>query len=602
MTTIYKDQYWKHLDALRAIAVMAVLFFHFKVPGFRAGYLGVDIFFTISGFLITRLILKELRETGKLRFGRFLKRRIRRLFPALLVSCVVTTILAYIFLDAERLAAYGKSVTAAIISLSNIQFWLGSGYFDTASHTKPLLHTWSLSVEEQFYIIWPLTLAFGYRILKNKTLLILSIGAFCFSILLIALWMCSGFDPKATSTVFYWMPFRVYEFMLGAIALLIFDRIQKSHTNLQNTLAILGTLLIIGTIILSANTNPVLGPVIGGIACLGAALVILAPNAVICRDIYSWQPFRWVGKISYSLYLVHWPIWVFWPAAWKHMDYMWIILVGLSVLVTLPLHYGIEKKFRTGRHSLKIFGVSALSIVAAGAVLANVSTLPFRAEYTLSAEQIKDGLQARYKIKKCIIHMLDSQYCHLDRPKQVLTLGNSHEVDGFNTFHGIYGQDDSVNLIAFGSINKCDLRFENETISSDISARDCDKRAAALNGILKTPEKLSHIIYSSNFPYSNNKINDWKILKYARKNNIKIITLGGFLNTNEECSVIVNRHKNFSACLLPEYTKAFPFNEMKTAIFNHDFDYLYIDRIKILCGGQIADCPYIGLGEPMMNE
>ncbi len=155
MANLLQTKYWPHIDGLRAFAVMAVLFFHFKTPGFSDGYLGVDIFFVISGFLVSRLILKDIEEFEKVRFGRFFARRIRRLFPTLAAVCVVTAIIAYGLLDNERLTAFGKSVGAAIISLSNINFWSESGYFDTGSDTKPLLHTWSLSVEEQFYLFWP---------------------------------------------------------------------------------------------------------------------------------------------------------------------------------------------------------------------------------------------------------------------------------------------------------------------------------------------------------------------------------------------------------------------------------------------------------------
>ena len=144
--SVYNQKYWEHIDGLRAFAVLAVLLFHFKAPGLASGFLGVDIFFTISGFLITRLIVLELRKSGSVDFKRFFSRRIRRLFPALLVTCLLTAGFAYFLLTPERLSAFGNSLTAAIISLSNIQFWLGSGYFDAASHTKPLLHTWSLSV------------------------------------------------------------------------------------------------------------------------------------------------------------------------------------------------------------------------------------------------------------------------------------------------------------------------------------------------------------------------------------------------------------------------------------------------------------------------
>jgi len=217
---VLKTGYWPHIDGLRALAVIAVLLFHFKAAGFDAGYLGVDIFFVISGFLVTRLIVKDISEHGRMRFGRFFARRIRRLFPTLAAVCVATTIASYIWLDADKLADYGKSVAAAVFSLSNILFWNESGYFDTGSETKPLLHTWSLSVEEQFYLFWPATLAIGYKLFKSNALKIVSIGAFVLSLVLIAIWTLGTFDARSESTIFFWMPFRVFEFMLGAFCII----------------------------------------------------------------------------------------------------------------------------------------------------------------------------------------------------------------------------------------------------------------------------------------------------------------------------------------------------------------------------------------------
>ena len=122
MNSIHDHSYFPHIDGLRALAVLAVLFFHFGTPGFAAGYLGVDIFFVISGFLVSRLILKDLENYGQMRFGRFFARRVRRLFPSLAAVCIITALFAYALLDLYSLAAFGKSVGAAVISLSNILF------------------------------------------------------------------------------------------------------------------------------------------------------------------------------------------------------------------------------------------------------------------------------------------------------------------------------------------------------------------------------------------------------------------------------------------------------------------------------------------------
>ena len=166
-----KRNHLRHIDGLRAIAVLSVIFFHFGIFGFSGGYIGVDIFFVISGFLITRIIVAEIELTGRFSFLNFYQRRVRRLFPALVFVLFLTTVAAIFLLAPENLVQYGGSLAASAFSVSNILFWFESGYFDTASHLKPLLHTWSLSVEEQFYLVWPLLLL----LMASKTKKILAI-------------------------------------------------------------------------------------------------------------------------------------------------------------------------------------------------------------------------------------------------------------------------------------------------------------------------------------------------------------------------------------------------------------------------------------------
>ncbi|NNE58071.1 MAG: acyltransferase, partial [Hellea sp.] len=316
VSTASNTSYWHHIDGLRAFAVLVVLFFHFNTPGFANGYLGVDIFFAISGFLVTRLILKDLKVHGKMRYKRFFKRRVRRLFPALAVTCIITTIFAYAMLSPERLATYGRSVASAIISVANVNFWAESGYFDTASETKPLLHTWSLSVEEQFYLFWPVSLTIAYKYWSDRGLAILTFSAFFLSIGLIAIWKFGNFDPRSESTIFYWMPFRVYEFMLGAMALILYDLLQTGGTEkvqqrVQNILGFAGLGFMLAVVMTPASIGDVPGPILGFFACLGAVCIILSPHSWIAKTMFSWKLSRWIGRSSYSLYLVHWPIWIF---------------------------------------------------------------------------------------------------------------------------------------------------------------------------------------------------------------------------------------------------------------------------------------------------
>src|SRR5690606_12352567 len=150
--------YRPEVDGLRAVAVLGVLTFHLKPAWLPGGFVGVDVFFVISGFLITRIILQQLASREGFSFKRFYARRVRRLFPALFVTLAVSTLVAIKLLSSAQLDRFAGSLTHALVSLSNIYFWDGIGYFDVASDNKPLLHTWSLCVEEQFYLLWPLAL------------------------------------------------------------------------------------------------------------------------------------------------------------------------------------------------------------------------------------------------------------------------------------------------------------------------------------------------------------------------------------------------------------------------------------------------------------
>ena len=159
-------KYVAGIDGLRAIAVMTVLLFHAGLSAFGGGYVGVDVFFVISGYLITNLITDEVKRTGTFSYKTFYARRVRRLFPALLATILFTFVFAVLMFTPQHFQRLGGEVISSIFSVSNFFFWNESGYFNTASEFKPLLHTWSLSVEEQFYLFWPIALAF---LLKRKS-------------------------------------------------------------------------------------------------------------------------------------------------------------------------------------------------------------------------------------------------------------------------------------------------------------------------------------------------------------------------------------------------------------------------------------------------
>src|SRR5256885_1805574 len=191
--------YRPDIDGLRALAVLAVVLFHYRAPGFGGGYVGVDVFFVISGYLITGLILKESREGG-FSLRSFYERRVRRIFPALFAMLAAATIVAALLFFPVSFARFGKSLLATAFFASNFEFWHEAGYFDVAADQKPLLHLWSIAVEEQFYLIFPaLLLLIGSR---SRSRLAVAIGAIFIGSLVFSIWS----TQHASAAGYYLLP------------------------------------------------------------------------------------------------------------------------------------------------------------------------------------------------------------------------------------------------------------------------------------------------------------------------------------------------------------------------------------------------------------
>jgi peptidoglycan/LPS O-acetylase OafA/YrhL len=294
-------KYRADIDGLRAIAVLAVLFFHTNVPGFSGGFVGVDVFFVISGYLITTIILKEIKAEN-FSIARFYERRIRRIFPALFpVIAFVLAVGAYLF-DANAFKYLGQSIAATTLFSSNVLFWSESGYFDAPSLQKPLLHTWSLAVEEQFYIFFPLALMAIHRYLKGKYLLWVMIA---FIISLAASIYGVTHNPTAT---FYLVPTRAWELMVGSI--LALDALPDLTNNRQrNAFTSSGLALILFSIFAYTEATPF--PGIAALApVLGSGFIIYSGRrgAHQAQQLLTARPVVFIGLISYSLYLWHWPL------------------------------------------------------------------------------------------------------------------------------------------------------------------------------------------------------------------------------------------------------------------------------------------------------
>lgn len=294
-------QFRRDIQGLRAVAIILVVLFHAWPRLLPGGFTGVDIFFVISGFLISSILLDGI-ETGSFSYARFYRHRIRRLFPALFLMLVAVTVAAFFVLSPAALNDFAATVATTVLFFSNIEFARSSDYFSTAAELKPLLHTWSLAVEEQFYLIFPLLLVVTKRWFRGRYLaVILSGGTISF---LVGLWL--GFRAPAVN--FFLGPSRAFELMIGA-ALAAKLLPEPAHRLRREALAALGLVMILAPAFLLDPERHFSG-LTALPSCIGAALLIQAGSggdSAVARFLSRPLP-NFIGTISYSLYLWHWPL------------------------------------------------------------------------------------------------------------------------------------------------------------------------------------------------------------------------------------------------------------------------------------------------------
>lgn len=378
MSVPLSPSYQPHIDGLRAVAILPVVAYHADIALVSGGFTGVDIFFVISGYLLTRILVGQLND-GTFSLAQFYKRRALRILPAYLAMIVAVGIMAYVMLLPSEVKSLGFTMAAASAFVSNFYFWRVTSYFNPDSVSEPLLHTWTLSVEEQFYLVLPIALYVVWRVLGGRfvaALVALTLGSF-----VVCLWGAQRFE----TATFYLLPFRAWEFGAGALLAALGSTMIGGRV-IQELASAAGMVLVTAGFVLISGTTTFPGwwtllPVVG------ACLLIVAGPGTFTGQVMASGPMVFIGKISYSLYLWHWPVIVFYKLRYGGVLDLadTAIVLGLSFALAVFSTRFIENPFRTASaHAFPAWrtlatSVGLLVLAAVGGVALSTSATHLRA-------------------------------------------------------------------------------------------------------------------------------------------------------------------------------------------------------------------------------
>jgi peptidoglycan/LPS O-acetylase OafA/YrhL len=409
--------YRSDIEGLRAIGILLVVGYHANIPGFGGGFIGVDVFFVLSGYLISNILTQELLHSGSINFVNFYARRARRLVPGLALTLICTLVASWIIYSPIEQVDIAKTAISTSIYLSNVWFARqATDYLAADSETNPLLHTWSLSVEEQFYLVWPLLLYFVFRqkIFLNKprtiAMMVIIIGLLS---LLAEIVFTSLIQPWA----FFLTPFRVWQFAIGALAAMASAHLKPlpmlQRTSATNLLSYAGIALILGCG--SLYTRETIFPGIAAfIPCLGTVLVLYSgacDKKTHTAAVLSTKPFIWIGKVSYSWYLWHWPVLVIGGVVFGHGELSQrIALAILSLLISALAYKFFENPIRFNK-TLSATAKLSLYSAAATIMLTLISSIAWKALATTASKTPEQQLFTKTEQDLPAVY---SQGCHLN--------------------------------------------------------------------------------------------------------------------------------------------------------------------------------------------
>ena len=521
-------KYRPDIDGLRAIAVLSVVGFH--AFGVMGGFTGVDIFFVISGFLISTIIFENL-EKKTFSFNEFYQRRIRRIFPSLLLVLVFCLVFGWFVLYPDEYGQLGKHVASGAGFISNLVLWSESGYFDVVAEKKPLLHLWSLGIEEQFYFFWPI---FGWLLWKFRTHFLwmaIVIASISFGL---NVWLV-GADSIAT---FYSPLTRFWELLAGGciayIGLFNKELLTPVKRN-ANLFSIIGLVMVIVGVSLLTKDMAFPGwraalPVIGT-----SLLIVSGPDSWVSRKVLSIRVLVWFGLISFPLYLWHWPLLTFVRILSDHSRVLIITSVITSVLFAWLSYRFIERPIRYGKNQTAktvVLLVMMVLVAVCGFITYKATGFEFR---------IDDGQQGRLSKKyrnqvewpetynhteACMAKYGGDQYCLIDdisKPPTAALIGDSHA----NHFYpGLqrYIQEKGGNLILLGA-GACPPFFEIDRVTKPPAPNfNCYNRTASLYQYVLNDAniKMVFIAFHHNLTFGNDFIFEDKLHQLKLGNNYQV--------------------------------------------------------------------------------
>jgi peptidoglycan/LPS O-acetylase OafA/YrhL len=486
-------QYRREIDGLRAVAVLPVVLFHGGFEIFSGGYVGVDVFFVISGYLITSIIISELAQ-GDFSIVRFYERRARRILPALFFVMLCCLPFAWIWMVPSQLNEFGRSVVAVSLFASNILFWSETDYFEPAAEENPLLHTWSLAVEEQYYMLFPLFLLLVWRF--GRTRVFYLIAAIAAASLLLSEW---GWRNSPTAS-FYLAPTRAWELLAGSLCAFVqFGGEQKRN----DILAALGLGLIVFAILVFDDATPF--PSLYALAPVGgtALIILFGASGTWTARLLSTRPLVGIGLISYSVYLWHQPLFAFARIHSPHepSQLAMLCLAALSFALAYLSWQYVEKPFRRKQRRLlpsrpAIFGVStaALLLFLTAGVAAH-ATDGFRALKSTDMQRLlMKTVESSPKREAC--HMEGRGYTDPDDSCEYFAnnvrfaiFGDSHAVELAYAFADLL-EEHGVGIKQF-SFSACPPSYGDQEVQSDCSTWT----HAAMDSILRR-ENIETVIVS----------------------------------------------------------------------------------------------------------